>query len=540
MAANRQVITIDSVLGGHAAYANFAEPNQYRDSYGIDPTKAEDFQSFSGYLSPSGVTSPTSASEITDTPLWIVPQPKTDLTYIYGYSGSVYSFNGTSISPVTNITNSRGNGAAYNDNYVYLISNTTVARYGPLDGAASLTADYWVTTLGKTALTDTTYPESGTGTMLLPNHVSLRHNDGALYFADVVGNQGVLHKIKTTKTTVEGDTDAGSTFNAIDFPYGMYVTALCSLGDKIVVALYEGSGDDTAKQGKAKIAIWDPTNPTTYDSITSEEFPDAAITAMVNSNGVVYTFSTNLLNANNTAGVRVMRLVSSNSFEQIAYIGQTVPVLPGAVDGNLNQIVFGGKNVNASGGVVWSVGSAESPLNNAIYCPIKSTSGSSLRPVTALKFSQQFNLATAGSSPVLGWGNGTAGTAVNSINTLGQTNDSGTLSWVSQTYRIGRKFKITKIVFPMDSETPSATTRVIQPFIKTDNQSYTGNQYTLTPINSDTHIDGTVRQIRRSDQNGKEITGEHSFAVRLDWSGTQAPQYAMALPITIEYELLED
>lgn len=538
MANKTQTITIDSILGGHSAYANFANTDQYRNSVGIDPSFLEYYDTFSGFICPTNIEafSTSSSSEITDTPLWIIPQPKSSNVYVYGSSGSTY----TGSIPLANVANSRGNGASYYDNYVYFASNTTIARYGPLDGSPSMTADYWVTTLGKTQLTDTTYPTASVGTIKMPNHVMLRHSDGALYIADVVGNQGVLHKIKTTKATVEGDTDSGSTYNIIDFPYGMYVTAMASYGDKIVVALYEGSGG-TTQQSRAKIAIWDPTNTTTYDTITSDEFPDVLITALLNTNGVIYVFSTNKIgNDTDTNGVRIMRMVSPYSFEQIAYNGNTIAPLPGAVDGSVNRIIWGGKCVTPGESVVYAIGTPESPLNNAIYCPLRSMASSSLYPVTALKFGNQYNLALSGSAPILGWGNGTTGTGVNGLDKGGgQTNDAGAQMWQSRAFLIGSKFKITKVAIPVQSEVTSAE-RNIAIYIIVDDNSVGGNTYTLTPINSVTHVSGTYRQIRRGDQNGGDITGEHLFYLKLVWTGTQIANYKVALPITIEYEILSD
>lgn len=539
MANKTQRIVIDSILGGRAIYGNYASPDQFTDMVGIDPTSFLSTNGVSGYMIPGSNTTVPSTTEITDTPLWIKTQPKDGTTYVYGFSGSVYSLsnNGTfKVSPITKLANSKGNGMAYYDNYMYFATGSTVARYGPLNGSPAMNTDFWGVTLAKTGLSDTTYPTAAyTSTANRPNHVMLRHTDGKLYFADVVGNQGVLHCISTTKTTVEGDTDNGSTYNAIDFPVGMYITALCSYGDKIVVALYEGSNASYAQQSRAKIAIWDPTNPTTYDSLTFTEFPDLIITALLNTNGVVYLFSTNTVD-NSSFGTRVTRLISDHSFEQVGVIPNSISPYAGAVDGSHNRIVFGGSDTSVSGlmGVIWAIGKSESQIDNTISAPTISTSG---HFVTALSLSAQGSFGTSGGkNPILGWGDGTEGSGNSGIDNAdpgGTTASSPKAYYVSRNFRIGSRFKITKIVVPMQNPfTSSSTTLKIS--VYTDDFTKMTGPTLVGTLDNTTGVSGQYRYVYRP--NG--LVGEHAFALLLQWTGTSS--YGVALPIIIEYELIND
>lgn len=533
---NVHQIRIDSVLGGRAIYSNYANDNQFTEMIGIDPTSYLGTNGYSGFLIPGANSTVPSTTEITDTPLWIRTQPKDGTTYVYGFDGSIYTLsnNGTNtVSPLTKLVGSKGNGAAYCDNYMYFATGSTVARYGPLNGAPAMNTDYWAVTLGKTGLADTTYPIAAlSATVNRPNHVMLRHTDGALYFADVVGNQGVLHKISTTKTAVEGDTDNGSTYNAIDFPPGMYVTALCSSGDKIVVALYEGSNAAYTQQGRAKIAIWDPTNPVTYDSLTYSEFPDALITALLNTNGVIYTFSTNQITPNSSLGTRVMRLVSDHSFQQVAIVPNSISPYAGAVDGSHNRVVFGGTDGNT--GVIWAIGKTESEIDNTISCPTISSSGGY---VTAIVLGKQSNLSSdGGKNPLIGWGNGALGSGSSGIDLAdpgGTSTSSPNAYYISKVYRLGAKFKITKVIIPMQNAFPSAARTLVVKII-TDDFTKMSGPTTVATIDNTTGITGKYRYVFRP----TGLVGDTSFALQLNWTGTQ--QYGVALPITIEYELIDD
>lgn len=518
----RQIL-IDNILGGHTQYENFASADQFLDSYAIDPEQDTfnlSSKRSSGYLRPTpfivgaGVTS-------AGYPLWLVTNPKNALVYVYDSVGSVFTYTvgTTTLTGLKDLNDTasdepqgaRGGGAAYYDNYIYFARATTVARYGPLNGVPAWTTSYWVSTLGKTALVDTTYP-SGSGPMF-PNH-PMKVINGKLIFGDVVGNQGVLHYIKTTKTTVEGDTNDGSTYNAIDFPFGYWPMSIEKYGETAAIALYEGTTTITRKK-KAKIIFWDTVNTITYDRTIDDELPDPIIPALYNANGILYVFSGEA----GDSTVRILRLTAGYSFEQVAFIQSANVPYAGGVDSLLNRLFFGSTSNAAfasgnTGPRVYSVGLENRPLGNQIFCPFGFSATDSGIMITALKFT------TPGGLPDLGFQYNIGSVVTTFIAS----------KWRSQLYRIGQPFKITKIRIPI-APALSATKSLI-PTIYLDEDYATA--YTQVTINSTNYSSGQRNIVIRP--NG--LTGWHSFTLDLEWSGTTI--LTVGLPILIEYEVLPD
>jgi len=563
--AKKFTIRIESILGGLSTYENFGGNDQFQSALGIDPDLPSQDQSgsladrsftSSGFIRPSGSFNPASEAiaHITNYPLWLVPQPKNSSnTYIYDVGGSVYTYDGTFIQGLGDLNDggtATGNGAEYYDNYIYFSRSTTVARYGPLDGTPSFTDDYWVATLGKTALNTGTDVSNGLypahpfmGTLRFPNHQMIRHSDGKLYFADVVNNQGVLHCISTTKTTVEGDTDNGSTFNAVDFPFGMYISALASYGDKIAVALYEGTGLTTLNfPSRARVAIWDPTNPLTYDLLTDDEFPDPYISAMLNSNGVLYTWSCEF--GILETGVRILRYVGGKSFEQVGYLDYVYPPMPGAVDGRLNKIVFGTHATDpVETGCVYAIGQKKSPVSNAIFNIMNvSTTTSAVTEiggfpinsdvsVTALKFARQYGLHNT--SPLVGWARRNPSAGLEIGFGLNSSTDGGWYAesiFRSQVFRLGRPFKITKLSIPILTSIDASS--VVTPILFMDGQSTTYEQEDITSANYGSSEKLIV-------QRPTNATGKHNFFLSLDWTPSD-DLLTVGLPIIIDGEYIDE
>lgn len=99
----------------------------------------------------------------------------------------------------------------------------------------------------------------------------------------------------------------------------------------------------------------------------------------------------------------------------------------------------------------------------------------------------------------------------------------------SQVYKIGQPFKITKIRIVLTQAI--AANMIITPTIYTDDGG--GTSYTLTTINN-TNYSGKKNIVIKPDG----LTGEHNFWLELKWSGSEL--CVVGLPITIEYELLDD
>lgn len=548
MANETRKILIESILGGETRMSHFSQPDQFLNSIGIDPSytitnhntgtyPTTDLYRSSGLIAPVAVANifnSTTAQPV----LFIVPQPKNDTVYAYGNRGSVYTYNGNPINGDTTalsdggaLSNAVTCGAAYYDNYVYFAKNTTVARYGPLDGSPSLNGDYWVNTLGKAQLTDGTtlsggsaYPNGFLSSDFYPQHVMHRHSDGKLYFADIVGNQGTIHYISTTKTTAEGDTDNGSTFGKLTFGYGLVPTAIESYGSDLVIALLEGPGGSSSspqRGQRARIALWDTTSQN-YNLITTDEFPDEFVSAMKNVNGVLYIASGNRY----FGGFRVSRYVGGTTFEEVAYIPEGQPPKAGAMLGSAERLVFGSA-------AVYSLGLSNSAVSRGMF-KFGVSANDSLGDVYALAFHGINSFSDQGI--VASWydvAGGTNPAGIDIINPNRNYSIGASYSLVpqhlaSQIYRIGSPFKIRRVRIPLLSTLTSGVTLTAKIFVDNLSASTTIGTITLARYGTTTQLIN-LRPVN--------LTGDHSFFLQLEWSGTD--QCIVSLPITIEYELLD-
>lgn len=551
MAKDVRQIRIESILGGIGQSAIFQEQDGYRSSLGIDPGLPinDDDTGFLG-SQPSGILRPISVFQVANTtatvPLWMKPSPKDENYYILGSNGSTYTLDGDAhtLSEISDGGNESGtgsgNGCAYYDNYIYFAKNTTIARYGPLNGTPELNGDYWGTTLSKTALTHTAYPLGGAVPggygATLPNHILHRHSDGKLYIADVVGNLGTIHYIATTKTTVEGDTDNNSTYNKVQFGYGLYPTAMESYGNNLVIALWEG-GVSTAlgneHSGQAKLAFWDTTSQN-INQIIWVGFPNEIITSLTNSNGELYLTS---MSFSGNSGFRLSRYVGGNSFETV-FVSKTAKApYPGGVVAIGEQLLFGSYlfTSGTSEGCVFSKGLSSPALGTGIF-PLYSLKGyTGFTPEN--DFVTTIAIDPKGDRPIMGWGNlvGHTGGGIEFVSS-GNSNfsspvyGSNTVFWQSQQFNIGQRFKITKVRIPLGQAIASGM--VIQPTIYLDEDNL---GQSLSAINFSNYPNGETNVVIRPNS----VTGNHSFYLELRWEGTTTLA-VVSLPITIEYELLDD
>lgn len=514
----RQPFTIESIFEGHSATQNFSSKGQFAGSIGIDPDMpvSDSEKKISGYLRPTAMEK-FSSTTITNTPLWLVTNPKDTNTYVYDSGGKVYSVDSdlavTALNSGTALTSSSGNGSDYYDNYIYLAKNTDICRYGPLNGTASFTQTYWTGTLSKTALTDTTYPTINGQEM--PNHVMHRHTDDKIYVCDVLSsNKGAIHYVKTTKTTVEGDTDDGSSHTALDFDYGYYPTSIETYETQLVVALIEGTATGS-KQKPASLTFWDTTSAV-FDKIIQIEFPDPLITAMKNINGALYVWS-----GNANGGVRLSRFYGGYSYEELFYFEDGYPPLQGAVDGEMNRVVWGGITTYPESSVgVFARGSRSAKLGTGIHNILKSTSAGDNGFVSCLKYVQ-----TTGNSvrqPIVGWKDDSGQGLDKSSTTY------GTSVWRSEVFRVGRPFQLRKLRIPLAQAVGANMTATVK--VLTDNGSTT---HTLTTINN-TNFPNSERVISLY----PEIEGEQDFIIEIRWTGSAL--MTVALPISGIIETKED
>jgi len=422
---------------------------------------------------------------------------------------------------------------------MYFATNTDVARYGPLNSSdAIFTANYWTGVLGKAALTDSLYPGIyfGSSTLIeIRNHYLHRHSDGRLYIADIVGNVGYLHFIQTKKTTVEGDTDAGSTEQRLRLGIGMAPICMESLGANLVIAVYErnekniyGNRTVRTKTGRAKVAFWDTTSQN-MNAITWVEFPDGLITGMKNVNGTLYVISTP---TERCGGFRVSRYVGGYTFEEVYSSEEALAPLPGALDGTSGRLVFGSSTRTPTAtGCIFSLGLAANGLSNGIFCPFATSVTTDDVCVSALILSGNAFYGKGWDYPVFGISDNNTTHRLEDISGYDNCNS---IFW-SQLYRIGQRFRITKIKIPI-TEPLTADTRII-PKIYTDDGF--GTSFQLQTINQTNFGTQRLMTIRPMDVNtGQPITGESNFMLELRWS--ESYPMTIGLPITIEYELIPD
>lgn len=525
----KRTYKINGMLQGVSPTQYVGYDGSFDSSIAIDP----DLPVSTSGTRTSGVAVPVaytkfSATEIASAPLWIITQIKTTNSFVYTAGGILHSFDSdiamratdeaSTALPIT-ITGGAGNGAAYYNNYIYLLEATDVSRYGGMNQGASIakTENVWTgATLGsQTALTNTTYP-SLRG-VAIPNHAAHVHGDNALYFCDVVNGQGVIHKIKTSKTTIEGDTNNGSTFNGLDLPFGWLPVDIESYStDLCILAIQSTSA--AIKQGNAALFFWNTIDDSFYRGPVFLQDPIA--TALKNVNGTIRIWS-----GNGVSGVRVSEYLGGEVIREIAYQEDGLPPFAGAVDALGSRTVWGGftayPEVSAS---VSAIGSKRSSLPQALHNVARATSAGASPNVTSLAYVQQASSITP--RLILGWKDDSA-SGLDSFST------SGTLAAVYRTplINVGSQFRFLKIKIPFGAALTTNMTCI--PTLYVDDL---GTSLALTTINS-TNYSGRRTIIYRAPELNT-IGGAANFLLQLRWTGTV--QLPVIFPIEIEIEEYED
>jgi len=528
-------IKISDIFGGLTPSQYFQKSGQYINAIGVDPdlpiSDAVGDRSTSGVLRPSAYAS-FDSTENNGNPYWILTTPKTSLVYSYLSSGKFNSYT-SSFGSETNIgtpTSGAGNGMAYYNNYIYLATPTDVARYGPLNNSPSLTNTVWTgATLGtQTALTNTTYPSiRGSGTF--PNHPMHVHTDNKLYIGDFKNGVGYIHYIKTTKTTDEGDTNNGSTYGALDLPFGFMPMDIESQGTDLVIAAIQTT-NSTLNQGRAALFFWDTVSESFYSVVY---LPDPLVTAVHNHNGLLHIFSGAISNGTDVSnGYRVSIYLGGQTLKQVYYSNTGQPPLAGGVDSMGARLVWGTfQQVNTTTSssptyyaTVMAYGSKDSNFSGGVHSIVKSSATGSAADglVTAVKGVQQSSFSYP--KLIVGWRDASNYGLDSSSTTY------GTSVWHSPMINIGQKFKIKSIRLSLG--TAVAANMTITPKIFTDDYSASSTT-DLTVINS-TNYPNSERHI----QYYPSIHGNHNFCLELTWSGTAL--LPVLLPIEIEVEELAD
>ena len=518
-------ITIDSILQGRSSLNYFDREGQFRDSLAIDP----DLEANTGDNRASGwlVPQPSVAlggNALDDEALWMSTTPKDDNVYVYDRSGKVYTvvLATNTISDLNNgvaLSTSSGNGQSYYDNYMYWATNTNVSRR--LISSGAITNSYW-TSLSLSALGNgVTYPAPKRGTTKYPNHPMHRHVDGKLYIGDVIAGyaphtgKGAIHYVKTTKTTVEGDTNNGSTYNALDLPYGVWPTDIESYGTDLAISAYEGnttSGNTRGKRGH--VYFWDTTSSSFYKDV---ELPDPLVSALEFVNGELIAFSGNP----GDVGCRVSRYVGGYTFEEIAYLEDTQPPFAGATDHIMSKLVFGGFHSATNRASLWAIGSKIGKITRGVF-NIMTSSTNQNTGVCVTSCIIPENTDFTNDKYLIAWRDG---------NEYGIDRNATTYRnsvFQSEVFKIGKPFEIDKIRFPVAQAIAANMTLTVKLIVDQESTSTT-----IATINNTTYS-GSERFVELS----PSVRGKHDCFLEIDWSGSEL--ITVGLPIEIIGHIIEE
>lgn len=526
-----QELQIENILEGWSTTDYFSSKGQYNSSLGIDP----DYPATSSATKTSGVLVPTryekfSGTEFTGYPNWIVTNTKTSNTVIYTSDGKLHSFDSSIVMRATDeasvalpitITGGAGNGAVYYNNFVYLAEATDISQYGGMAQGASIakTENVWTgAKFGKTALTNATYP-SLQG-VPIPNHPMHAHTDGSVYIGDTLAGQGIIHRLNTKKTTIEGDTNGTtvpSAYNALDLPFGYYPTDIESYGTDVVIAAIQTT-DATINQGKAAIFFWDPTNTDSF--YRQVALPDPLVTAILNVNGILYIWSGNASN-----GVRISKYIGGETVSEVAYSEEGTPPFAGAVDALGSRLVWGiSTTYPETSASVMAFGSKNDILPKGIHNIARSTSTGSTPTVTSVKYVQ--HASSIQPRVIIGWGDGSS-KGLDKLSTTATFNNV----WRSKVFNINQRFVLKKLAIPLAGTVDANTTITVKIYLDDFSSSIT------LPVINNTNFPSS-RKVMYKANDLLTATGENNFCIEVKWTGTSS--LPVLVPINLRIDISDD
>ena len=514
-------IKITSIFEGQSPSSNFAQAGQFLTSVGIDPEAPTSDAATD--LKPSGFIRPVSyakfsSAALDQTPLWIITTPKNETTYVYCNAGDIVTYNASLASEtlLRAVASSKGNGGSYYNNYLYYATNTDVGRYGPLDGTPAFDDDFWTNTLGLNALTNTAYATTR-NSIEFPNHVMKAHVDNKLYFTDVSSGRGILSAIKTTKTTHQGDTDDGSSYNVLDFPVDYLPMCIESYGENVATGCSFGTSS-TINQGSSSLFIWDTISESFSRIIT---IPDQVITALKYVNGTLYGWSGQL-----AGGTRFWVYLGGDSIQTLKYIPDAIPPLAGAIETDANRIMWGGFVVYPiNSASVYAYGSKSDLFPRGLHNIAKSsvTATSVNGVVTALKNVVQNNKTYP--NLVIGATDGTH------TNLDKRSTTYSSVVFRSQPYEIGTPFDVKLIRIPLAQAVAANMTITPKLYFDCETANSTG-----TVINNTNYPNSEKFVLLGPENFSGNVSGSNSFFLELTLSGTALAVVGLPIEITLEVD----
>lgn len=512
-------ITINNILGGIAPSQYLTGEGQFSTSIAIDP----EFPITDSAIRSSGVLRPVayakfSGAEVNNYVIATITNPKNALVYNILKNGKIISYDSSlgSETLVGTCTGSNAEGAAYYNDYIYIsgtgVSKDDVSRYGPLSVSPSLTDGVWTgATLGsQTALTNTTYPAIRGTIGTYPNHWLHVHTDNKLYVCDFKTGVGYIHYIKTTAAGVND----GSTYNALDLPFGFMPTSICSYGNDLGITSIQTT-NTTVNQGESMFYLWDTVDSSFYRPVP---IPEPFAMATINNKGVPHIIAGKLSAA---GGHTLFKYLGGESVEPVVSINEGHPPLPGGIATNGSKIVWGSfVTYPENACVVWGYGTKDNKLPPALQCVARAsvTATSSTGMISSVKFPIQGSHSKP--QMVIAWGE-SAGAAygIDKISTTYQTS-----YFRSKTFNIGKSFTIKNVRLPLG--TAMSASMVIIPTIYVDDET---SSTALRTVNN-TNFPNSERVINLYDP----VNGKNNFLLELKWTGTALLPVLMPIEILVE------
>uniref|UniRef100_A0A6H1ZDX8 Uncharacterized protein n=1 Tax=viral metagenome TaxID=1070528 RepID=A0A6H1ZDX8_9ZZZZ len=510
----RLIYEINSIAGGIQATGNYGGEGQFLASLGIDPEYPL------GTLDrPSGaIASPVyqqfSSDHMTSatTPMFITGAKTTTGVFVYGANGSLVTYSDALLAVtedgIGNLATSSGNGMTDYNDYIYCATNTDIQRFGRLSQTApAFSGSYWVTSLGQSALTNSTYP--GTRTVNYPNHFLYPHNDGYLYILDYDGANGRIHALITSSDGTGGSAE----WDVVQLPPGFMPTCAAPYGTDIAIIMTPQGYNSSQK---AKMALWDTVRGNKPYRFV--EIGEPLATAAVNKNGELIIFAGDL-----GGGCKVLRYLGGESFEALASVNEGSPPPAGAVDVRGDCLAWGGHvDYPATAAGIFTLGHRSFGMPKfAMHNIARATSTGTFPIVSCLKFLQRTDY------PVFGWRTDTPDDYV--LNKIGGAGSHASV-FQSAPINVGKNFIIRRLKIKLSAAV--AATTIITPTIYVDNElaSFTAGDAGLLAINSTNYANSE----RFIDMRDLSINGQHNFYLRLDFTGTDTN--SVILPIVFEIE----
>jgi hypothetical protein len=524
--------TITSIQGGISPTIYNAPEDSYLASVAIDPDLTINVNSAGQAANvnyrTSGAIVPSSYSKFSSTGIDapvvnFITTPISETMYAVLSNGKVLTYSNTfgSETLIDTCAGDNADEAVYYNNYLYIF------------GTGAGKNDVSRLRIGQTAIEDAVWTGATLGSQTalatkasvggVLNHSAYVLYD-SLYFCDYVNGHGVIHKIKTTKVTYDGDTNDGSAYDVLDLPFSAVPVCLEAYGSDLAIGGIKGTSGTTIAQSRSTLYLWDTFSDAPYNFVP---LPDPRVTALLNANNILYIFG-----GNTYAGMRVSAFSGGRQVTPILFLEQSDSPSPHAVEAYGDRIVFGGMTGYPDASVcVWSFGSKDPRIKTSLHNIARSSVASNLDSayLSVIKCAQQLS----GIAPrfILGYVDVTA-PGNYGLDKFSTDNFDGV--FISKNIEIGSKFVVTELRLPLTTAVATGTAIVPQIIVDDDQESFT-----LDAINP-TNFSGKKNIIYKNPKMNGTVSpsGYHNLKLRLDLAETVPT--GVCFPIRIKVDIYED